>query len=172
MRVSSITKNAGKACNNRLYRHIRTFEKIIKNYFVIYVKSFYGVLSVRVISAEYLIAMKLKAGRQYKKDLSDIAGILVEHASRGNPIEQEQIITAIINLYGTTEAISNDAMQFLAHILQEENYKDVYETVLKEEAANRELLLDFQEVYPNTVRQENADNIIALLREKKQQGPE
>lgn len=36
MRISSITKNAGKACNNRLYRHIRTFEKIIKNYFVIY----------------------------------------------------------------------------------------------------------------------------------------
>ena len=35
MRVSSITKNAGKACNNRLYRHIRTFEKIVKNYFVI-----------------------------------------------------------------------------------------------------------------------------------------
>ena len=31
-------KNAGKACNNRLYRHIRTFEKIIKNYFVIYKK--------------------------------------------------------------------------------------------------------------------------------------
>ena len=29
-------KNAGKACNNRLYRHIRTFEKIIKNYVVIY----------------------------------------------------------------------------------------------------------------------------------------
>ena len=39
MRVSSITKNAGKACNNRLYRHIRTFEKIIKNYFVILVTS-------------------------------------------------------------------------------------------------------------------------------------
>lgn len=138
----------------------------------VYYKSFYGVLSVRVISAEYLIAMKLKAGRQYKKDLSDIAGILAEHASRGNPIEQEQIITAIINLYGTTKAISNDAMQFLVHILQEGNYKDVYETVLKEEAANRELLLDFQEVYPNTVREENADNIIALLREKKQQGLE
>ena len=31
-------KNAGKACNNRLYRHIRTFEKIVKNYFVISVK--------------------------------------------------------------------------------------------------------------------------------------
>lgn len=34
-------KNAGKACNNRLYRHIRTFEKIVKNYFVIYLKSVY-----------------------------------------------------------------------------------------------------------------------------------
>lgn len=34
-------KNAGKACNNRLYRHIRTFEKIIKNYFVILHKEVY-----------------------------------------------------------------------------------------------------------------------------------
>lgn len=33
-------KNAGKACNNRLYRHIRTFEKIVKNYFVIYNKTY------------------------------------------------------------------------------------------------------------------------------------
>ena len=41
MRISSITKNAGKACNNRLYRHIRTFEKIVKNYFVIYPKKVY-----------------------------------------------------------------------------------------------------------------------------------
>ena len=32
-------KNAGKACNNRLYRHIRTFEKIVKNYFVIYINT-------------------------------------------------------------------------------------------------------------------------------------
>ena len=32
-------KNAGKACNNRLYRHIRTFEKIVKNYFVIYLRN-------------------------------------------------------------------------------------------------------------------------------------
>ena len=33
-------KNAGKACNNRLYRHIRTFEKIVKNYFVIFLTLF------------------------------------------------------------------------------------------------------------------------------------
>lgn len=43
-------KNAGKACNNRLYRHIRTFEKIIKNYFVILPKSLFRVeLSGRMV---------------------------------------------------------------------------------------------------------------------------
>ena len=39
-------KNAGKACNNRLYRHIRTFEKIVKNYFVIYNKFMGGGLLI------------------------------------------------------------------------------------------------------------------------------
>lgn len=37
-------KNAGKACNNRLYRHIRTFEKIVKNYFVIYTINYDGTI--------------------------------------------------------------------------------------------------------------------------------
>ena len=44
-------KNAGKACNNRLYRHIRTFEKIVKNYFVIYYKSERE--SSRTLSTDY-----------------------------------------------------------------------------------------------------------------------
>lgn len=48
MRISSITKNAGKACNNRLYRHIRTFEKIVKNYFVIF-KKYMGMSCVQYI---------------------------------------------------------------------------------------------------------------------------
>ena len=43
-------KNAGKACNNRLYRHIRTFEKIVKNYFVIY--STYAVNNLMAESIE------------------------------------------------------------------------------------------------------------------------
>ena len=40
-------KNAGKACNNRLYRHIRTFEKIVKNYFVIYLTSDMKTLAIK-----------------------------------------------------------------------------------------------------------------------------
>lgn len=45
-------KNAGKACNNRLYRHIRTFEKIVKNYFVIFIKSIDIQLPLRYIVAD------------------------------------------------------------------------------------------------------------------------
>ena len=51
-------KNAGKACNNRLYRHIRTFEKIVKNYFVIYNKNAEYRLkynSIHVIITVYII---------------------------------------------------------------------------------------------------------------------
>ena len=50
-------KNAGKACNNRLYRHIRTFEKIVKNYFVIYPE------------IKYKITMKEEGVRQIARHL-------------------------------------------------------------------------------------------------------
>lgn len=48
-------KNAGKACNNRLYRHIRTFEKIVKNYFVIFNK--YYILYILNRGAEFVIML-------------------------------------------------------------------------------------------------------------------
>ena len=58
-----MTKNAGKACNNRLYRHIRTFEKIIKNYFVIYRKRDYQI--------DVLVSDIEKARRKYPKIIID-----------------------------------------------------------------------------------------------------
>ena len=42
--------------------------------FSTYYKTFSNVLTVRTISGAYLVAMKLMAGRQYKNDISDIAG--------------------------------------------------------------------------------------------------
>jgi len=49
----------------------------------VFYKTFSNILNVRMITAEYLIAMKLMSGRQYKNDLSDVAGILWEHQKRG-----------------------------------------------------------------------------------------
>lgn len=63
----------------------------------VYYKSFYGVLSVRTIEAEYLIAMKLRSGRKYKNDLSDVVGILAEHKKRGLELTLEKINSAVGN---------------------------------------------------------------------------
>ena len=72
MRISSITKNAGKACNNRLYRHIRTFEKIVKNYFVIYFKN-----KTNVNLRDYLLTEKMEYARRVlmnpSASISDVA---------------------------------------------------------------------------------------------------
>ena len=45
--------------------HTLSYSPKLEQYSVYY-KSFYGVLNVRTISAEYLIAMKLCSGRKYK----------------------------------------------------------------------------------------------------------
>ena len=61
-------------------------------------RTFYGVLNVRTVSAEYLIAMKLRSGRKYKNDFSDIVGILAEHEKNGSPVSMEQIEKASCEL--------------------------------------------------------------------------
>ena len=71
--------------------------------FSMHYKPFFGVLDVRSIQAEYLVAMKLCAGRKYKHDLSDIIGILAEHEAQGLPITPQMIDTAVRNLYGSWE---------------------------------------------------------------------
>ena len=51
-----------------------------------YYKTFSNILSIRTISAEYLIAMKLMACRRYKNDLSDVIGILIEQKNLGKEL--------------------------------------------------------------------------------------
>lgn len=41
-----------------------------------YYKTFSNILEIFTIDAEYLVAMKLMAGRLYKNDISDVIGIL------------------------------------------------------------------------------------------------
>lgn len=56
-----------------------------------YCKTFSNIVEVRIISGEYLIAMKLMAGRQYKQDLSDVIGIIAGEKEKGNNITLEKI---------------------------------------------------------------------------------
>lgn len=52
------------------------------------------------MAAEYLIAMKLRSGREYKHDLSDVIGVLFEHSKNEKPIIISDIQKAAENLYG------------------------------------------------------------------------
>ena len=83
--------------------------------FSVYYKTFSNVLSIRTIASEYLIAMKLRSGRQYKSDLSDVLGILAEHEKEGTPLSMKQIRKAVTDLYGDWNSLPNASQVFIDH---------------------------------------------------------
>ena len=134
-----------------------------------YYRTYSNVLAIRTIRAEYLIAMKLKSGRQYKRDLSDIAGILAEHSGIGEPISMEQIQTAYINLYGSWDTAPKHALQYLQEVFANGNYAALYNVTVENEKWARTELIQFQDDYPGVTTSENVNDIIASLRARKTQ---
>ena len=107
--------------------------------FSVYYKSFYGVLSVRTIAAEYLIAMKLRSGSKYKNDLSDVIGILSEHEKRGMPITLEKVDKAVTNLYGGWNTFPDDSKSFIENSIKNGNFENVYTSVRNDEIESRDI---------------------------------
>jgi hypothetical protein len=134
----------------------------------VYYKTFSNILTIRTIAAEYLLAMKLMSGRQYKNDLSDIVGILWEHQKNGNPISREAVEKAVVILYGTDAAIPEASKQLLDAVLAAGDYGDLYRHTRESELESKELLLAFERKYPNTLKGENIDSIIHAVRERRE----
>jgi hypothetical protein len=132
-----------------------------------YYKTFSNVLQIRAISAEYLIAMKLRSGRKYKNDMSDVIGILAEHEKRGTPITQEKIDTALQTLYGGWVDIPTDARAFITDALRNGRYEEVYASIREEEKRSRDILVGFERDYPGVTKEANVDDILAMLKAKK-----
>ena len=78
-----------------------------------YYKNFYGVVTVRTVTAEYLVAMKMMSARQYKNDLSDIVGIIGEHQRKNAPLTFDRIDRAVRELYGSWDRISADTIDLV-----------------------------------------------------------
>ena len=135
--------------------------------FSVYYKSFYGVLSVRTISAEYLIAMKLRSGRKYKNDLSDIIGILAEHEKKGMPITFEKIDAAVENLYGSWDSFPEDSKPFIEDALKNGDFENIYATVKNDEIESKDILIDFEKDYPKVAKESNINDILKTLKEKR-----
>lgn len=132
-------------------------------------RTFSGILDVRTVSAEYLIAMKLKAGRAYKHDRSDIVGILAEHEKRGEVLSLDAIKMAVVNLYGTWESISPEMQEFIGNVCQAGNYNRLYEEVREGEAQSKDILIEFQHEYPGVTNTANVNDILAAMKKKRPQ---
>ena len=132
-----------------------------------YYKTFSNVLKVRTISAEYLIAMKLMAGREYKNDLSDVIGILMEQEKKQEPISLEMIKRAARQLYDGYEKIPEASRTFVEAAYCEQNFSRLYEECRKQELENKDILLDFQEEFPGVLKDDNLDSVLAAARAKK-----
>ena len=132
-----------------------------------YYKTFSNVLEIRTISAEYLVAMKLRSGRKYKNDLSDIIGILAEHEKAGTPISLADVNTAVDNLYGGWDEFSADSKKFIEDAFNNGKYEQVYASINAEEKRSKEILIDFEQDYPGVTNESNIDDILKNLKGRK-----
>ncbi len=127
-----------------------------------YYRTFSNVLEVRVVDREYLAAMKLRASREYKNDLSDVIGIINQNAQFGTPIVKEDIISAYEYLY--KEPLTGTRLLFLDEIYNCDNLNLLYQKYRNQEINTKDLLIDFEQQYPETLDDDNINEITAALR--------
>lgn len=132
----------------------------------VYYKTFSHILTVRTVSAEYLVAMKLMSGRTYKHDISDIIGILHEQKIMGKELTFKHIDTAVCNLYDDWRALPENAKSLISNILESTNLEKLYELYQIEEKENRALLIDFEKKYLNIANEGNINDILRALKKK------
>ena len=115
--------------------------------------------------------MKLMAGRQYKYDLSDVIGILWEHAKAGKPMTLDLIKEAAANLYGDYNNLPERSRVFVEKALDSADYGSLYRRVRQMEKENKDILVQFEKDYPRAANKDNVNEIIAAIREKNDRNP-
>lgn len=132
-----------------------------------YYKSFAYVLNVRVVTREYLVAMKLMSVRQYKNDISDIVGILGEEKDNGTPITIEEMENAVNNLYGDWSKLPQYSRDLIEKLIENDKFDGLYQKYKNEETAVKNSLLEFEEKYPKVMNSDNVSDIVAQLNKKR-----
>ena len=135
----------------------------------LYYKTLSNILNVRTVAAEYLIAMKLMSGRQYKNDLSDVAGILWEHQRSGNPIAREAIDKAVAVLYQDWTELPAVSRQFIDDTYTDGDFESVYRKIRENEKHSKEILLDFDKDYPDALKEEDISSILEQAKQRRRQ---
>ena len=154
---------------NADFTRTESYTPKLKEYSVYY-RQYANVLTLRTVSAEYLIAMKLRSGRQYKNDLSDVLGILAEHEKRGTPLTMEQIKRAVADLYGDWNALPEKSQRFIQDVMNDGHFDALYQQVSTSEQDAHNALLRFEKDYPGVTNGANVDEIIKALQSKNRKG--
>ena len=126
----------------------------------VYYKTYSNILTVRTVAAEYLLAMKLMSGRQYKYDLSDIVGVLWEHQKKGRPIARGTVDQAVATLYGPDATLPEVSAQLLGAIFETSDFEALYLRVRGSELKSKELLLEFERDHPGKLTDENIGSVL------------
>ena len=151
---------------NEDFKNTKSYTPRLVNYSKYY-RTFSNVLTVRTITGEYLVAMKLMAYRQYKHDISDIVGILREQQNSGDPLTLERIDKAVKDLYDNWDNLPENAKNMIESILANEDMNALYEAYANEEAAAKDALITFEDKYPDVLKEDNlADILNHLLKEQ------
>ena len=129
-------------------------------------KRYANVLNVRVVESEYLIAMKLYSGREYKNDLSDVVGILNEHQLNGDKIEIIKIKNALEYLYGKEYQIPQTSINLLERAFNSSKLDELYAEIKAYETNINKRLNEFESLYPNVITEKNIDGIINNIKYK------
>ena len=137
-----------------------------------YYRTFSNVLTIRTVRGEYLIAMKLRSGRQYKNDLSDVVGILREHKNNGVPISLLDIKQAVTDLYGDWEQLPPSSRSFIEQVMRYKEYDSLFAETIANEQEAKSLLIKFDKDYPGAIKQSNVDRIIANLKDRTKDHPQ
>ena len=110
--------------------------------------------------------MKLRSGRKYKNDLSDVIGILAEHQKRGTPITLDKINTAANNIYDGWDDFPEDSKPFIENTLKTADLTAVYTSVKRDETESKDILVGFEKEYPTVAKESNIEDILKSLKEK------
>lgn len=124
-------------------------------------KTFSHVLEVRAIRDEYLICMKLKSARQYKRDLSDIVGIVKEMKQTGKDVQYDDIDKAMKNLYGSWAGVPEFASDLLVKCLALGDLESLYYACASQEEDAKVTLINMEEQYPGVINEKNINDVIA-----------
>ena len=130
-----------------------------------------NVLRVYTISAEYLVAMKLMAGRDYKHDLSDVVGIVSEHniktpTNNKVPLTMNSIKKAVEDLYGDWNKIPEQSRQLIEAVFKTNDLETFRKKQQEKESENFSLLQQFEKQYPDIINTSNVHSIIENLKKK------